>query len=162
MNEEAERGVAAATPARGRRGRLRPYVDAWLLSFFLAAALGVLWSLGEEAARNGNHPLGAFIAAPLLALLSAPALWLVRLFPEMSRSTGLRCVRRLLVGAICGLFPAALLAGLSVNTANPASYAGASALWIAGLLFGLIAGLVDALHLDCAAAAVEHRADELA
>lgn len=155
MKDELERGTVVAAPARGRRGRLRPYVDAWLLSFFLGAALVVLWALGDDAAGSGIHPLGGFLVAPFLALLSAPALWLSRLFPEHSPSSAVRLIRRTVIGALCGLFPAALLAALSTRPDDAGSRGSAGGLWLCGLLFGLIAGLVDSLHLDGAT-----RADE--
>ncbi len=158
MKDDPKRGPAAA-PARARRRRLRPYVDAWLLAFFVSSALGVLWALSEEAARGGARPLSAFAVAPFLALLTAPALWLLRLFPDASESGWLRCCRRIALGIPCGLFPAALLAALIAKADDAGSYAGAGALWVSGLLHGILVGLVDAMHGDAERAAARDDRD---
>lgn len=158
MKDDPERGPVAA-PARTRRRRLRPYVDAWLLALFVSSSLGVLLSLSEEAARSGARPLSAFVAAPFVALLTAPALWLLRLFPDAAENGWLRCCRRIAIGIPCGLFPAALLAALIVKADDPGSHAGAGALWISGLLHGGLVGLVDSMHGDAERAAARDDRD---
>jgi hypothetical protein len=128
-----------------------------LAAFFSSSALGTIWALSDEAARAGVKPLSAFVAAPFLALLTAPALWLLRLFPESSDHGGLRCCRRIVLGIPCGLFPAALLAALTAKAGDPGSYSGAGALWLTGPVHGFLVGLIDSMHGDAdrAAAAAE-------
>ncbi len=152
MSDDAKPPVPA--PARPRRPFVRAYVETWLLSAFLVFSSSMLWHVGEVGqGRAGAGSVGAvFLSSPLLALLGLPALWLVRLFRESSPSTWLRFVRRLLLGAICGVFPAALLSALMARKEGDASQ-GAGILWGCGLVFGAIAGLVDAMHLDLTASA---------
>lgn len=153
MSEEPERPRADASAPARRRPRLRPYVHAWLFATFLVAALGVIFSLDAKQAEAGNGPFKALLVAPVIALLVLPALWLVRLFPERSPSTWLRFVRRLLVGAVCGTFTASLLVAWIAKRGDAKSGELAGLFWVSGAMFGVIAGLIDSLHVDAERAA---------
>jgi MFS family permease len=137
------------TSRRRRRVRLRVYFETWLLSTFLVFSFTMVWHLSERASgRDGLGSKGAvFVVAPLLSLLSLPALWLLRIFRERSPSTWLRFVRRIVVGAVCGAFPAALLALMTAHS-DGSEAQNAVTLWSFGIVFGIVAGLVDAMHLD--------------
>jgi len=159
MSEEPERPRSDA-PAP-RRPRLRPYVSAWLFATFLVASLGVIWSIDAKQAEAGEAPLKSLLFAPVVALLVLPSLWLTRLFPERSPSTWLRCVRRLLIGTVCGTFTASLLVALIAKRGDAKSGELAGLFWVAGALFGFIAGLIDSLHGDAERAARDPLDDEL-
>lgn len=149
MSDDANQPLSPPAAGRRRRPRLRAYFDTWLVATFVVFAFVILWRINDAAEQK--HPVdglgNAFVVAPLLALLTLPTLWLVRLFRERSPSTWLRFVRRLLLGTICGTFPAALLAALTAH-GNPNEPGNVSVIWVSGIVFGLIAGLIDAMHLD--------------
>lgn len=136
---------AAAAPARRQR-RLRAYLQAWLLAAACFASFVVLAAM--ERPEEARDRLRALLFAPLFALLVAPSLWLVRLVPERSPSSWLRFVRRLLVGATCGSLPGTLLAALTLASREAGAAEGAGVVWTAGVVVGLLAGLVDSMHLD--------------
>jgi MFS family permease len=161
MSEEPEKPSAHASAPAHRRPRLRPYVHAWLFATFLVAALGVIFSLDPKQAEAGNAPMKALLVAPVVALLVLPSLWLTRLFPERSPSTWLRFVRRLLVGVVCGAFTASLLVALIAKRGDAKSGELAGLFWVAGAVFGFIAGLVDSLHVDAERAGRDALDDEL-
>ena len=161
--EPAPRDPTAKTSPRRRRGVLRAYVETWLLSSFVGCAFTLMWHLGEvaEGRKGADSILGAFLVAPIVALLGLPALWLLLIFRERSPSTWLRFLRRIVLGAICGAFPAALLAALTAR--KDGSEAGnALVLWTFGVVFGVVAGFVDAMHLDVAATRDALADDDLA
>ncbi len=151
--------AADPAPPRPHGSRLRPYFDAWLLGTFLFIALSVIWSV-TQAAEGHLAPGkigGTFLLAPIVALLSLPAMWLLRLFPERSPSTWLRCLRRLVVGVLCGTFPASVLAALvAIRGGDRPAFDSAGMIWMSGLLFGLVSGLVDAMHADAVQAGAMH------
>ena len=150
MSDEPNPPISAPpTPRTRRRFRLRAYFETWLLSTFLFFSFAVVWHLGERAeGRGGMGSVGAvFLVAPLLSLLSLPSLWLLRIFRERSPSTWLRFLRRIVLGAVCGTFPAALLALLTARSDGTEAQ-NAVTLWASGIFFGLVAGLIDAMHLD--------------
>ncbi len=165
MNEPAD--TPAKDPARphrvaARRATWHLYLRAWLFATFCFVALGVMWALNEGAKRDGTTPGGAFLVAPLVALLTAPTLWLLRLFPERSPSTWLRFLRRLLIGAVCGSFPSSILAALTAASADPHAMESAGVVWISGFFVGVVAGITDAMHLDARAANVRDDAEATA
>lgn len=168
MNELADataRGTdppsrAAPRPPRpGARAVRLLYLRAWLLATLLIVAFGVMWSLNEGAKQPDSSPFGAFVVAPIVALLTLPSLWLLRLFPERSPSTGLRFFRRLLLGAICGSFPCSVLAALTVASGESNAHESAGVVWVAGFLLGIVAGIADAMHLDAREATARERDD---
>ena len=161
MSEEPEKPRADASAPARRRPRLRAYVHAWLFAMFLVAALGVIFSLDPAQAEAGNAPFKALLVAPVIALLVLPALWLVRLFPERSPSTWLRCLRRLVVGAVCGAFTASLLVAWTAKRGDAKSAELAGLFWVAGAAFGVIAGLVYSLHVDAERSERDALDDEL-
>jgi hypothetical protein len=152
LSDDANAPGPAADPSPRRRGGARAYFETWLLSTFLVVAFTMLWRVGlppehEEWKRGG---LAAIARAPLLALLALPALWLLRLFDERSPSTWLRCLRRVFLGLACGAFPAALCAAL-VAKDEPGSREAGGAILLLGVLFGIVAGVIDSMRLDRAA-----------
>ena len=154
MSEESTEKIPSsdAVPRKRRwRLRLRAYFETWLLAFFVTFSLVVVWHIGQvaEAKPSDTGVFKALLVAPIVALTSLPALWLLRIFREASPSTWLRCLRRLLLGMVCGAFPAALLSGLVIGD-ETAKAESASVIWMLGFVYGLIAGLIDAMHLDLA------------
>ena len=140
------------TPPPQRRatiGRVRGYFFTWLLSAF-AVAGAFLTDYVKKAALPGDVKHGSLTATifggAIIALLSLPILFLLRVVPENSTTSGVRLLRRVIVGSLCGWFLGALLAGLiaAFGTADSdtAGLAGA------GAIFGLIAGLIDSIALD--------------
>ncbi len=149
---------AATRPARPAARAIRQlYLRAWLLATLLLVMLGVMWSLNEAAKKPGGSPFGAFLVAPIVALLTLPALWLLRLFPERSPSSWLRFLRRLLLGVVCGSFPSSILAALTAASDEQNAVDSAGIVWVAGLLLGCVAGVADAMHLDAREAAARER-----
>jgi hypothetical protein len=151
VSDDANPPVPAAPSPRRRRPRLRVYFETWLLSAFLVYSCSILWLVNDaaEKKREVQGIGGATIMAPVLALLSLPTLWLLRIFRETSPSTVLRCLRRLVLGGACGLFPSAIL--VAINAARRSTeHENLGVLWASGLTFGLVAGFVDAMHLDAA------------
>ena len=166
MSEESTEKLEGSDPVprkRRWRARLRPYFETWLLAFFVTFSLIVVWHIGQiaEAKPSDAGVFKALIVAPIVALTSLPAMWLLRIFREASPSTWLRCLRRLLLGMVCGAFPAALLSGLVIGD-ETAKAESASVIWMLGFVYGLIAGLVDAMHLDLAVLADPMRDDAFA
>jgi hypothetical protein len=128
---------------------VRGYAFTWLLSWF---ALLVLF-LGDFAKKSltgeahGKDLVGSFFIALIVATLSLPVLFILRVVPESSTSSGVRLVRRVLFGVLCGLLLGSLLSAL-IAAGGKADAGTAPFLAAVGAIFGLVAGLVDSIALD--------------
>jgi hypothetical protein len=130
-------------------GRVRGYVFTWLLSWFAFYAL-MVGDFAKRTAVGGAHAkeLAGYIALTAFgALLSLPILFLLRVVPESSNSSGVRLVRRLVFGLLCGVVLGALLYE-SIAVVGKPDPGSETYLPTLGGLFGLIAGLVDSIALD--------------
>lgn len=128
---------------------MRAYFFTWLLSAFAIISA----SLFDYTRKAGAHLpqesglAGAFLFGAICGLLSLPTLFLLRVVPENSPSSGVRIVRRLLIGMLCGLLLAGLLAA-AIAASGKADENTEKMLAPVGAIFGLIAGLVDSIALD--------------
>lgn len=135
-------------PAPRRSRRIRPYFEAWLASGLVASTFAAFAFIDQRKRGDGDGSLGGLLVFCFVAaLLALPAMWIVRLFPEPSPSTAVRLVRRALIGFFCAGAPAAMLAGILVARAADQAPLGEAILGL-GMVFGLIAGIVDSIHLD--------------
>jgi hypothetical protein len=137
-------------PAPRRSPRIRPYFEAWLAPALVASTFAVYAFIDQAKRGAGDGSLGgSLVFCFVAALLALPALWILRLFPEPSPSTAVRLFRRALIGFFCAGAPAALLAGILVARAADQAPLGEAILGL-GMVFGLVAGIVDSIHIDSA------------
>jgi len=138
--------------AESRRPRFRrggAYFLTWLLSAFALIAAGLFDYCGKRVAGTANAGglLGAILFGGVVAVLSLPILFLLRVVPEPSPSSGVRLFRRVLLGFLCGLLLAALLSAL-IAAGGKAEEGTTKLLAPVGAIFGVIAGVVDSIALD--------------
>jgi hypothetical protein len=138
-----------ARAPRALLGRGRAYFFAWLLSAFAVAALG-LFDFSKRRLTGQVEPgglLAYLLYGAFVALLALPALFLLRIVPETSASSGVRLVRRLFFGFLFGLLLGSLLAAC-ITAAGKGDEGMLQVLGLFGPLSGLIAGFVDSIALD--------------
>ena len=151
MNAPGNPTENEARAPRALLGRGRAYFFSWLLSTFAVVGLS-LFDYSKKVIHGQAEPSALFayvLFGAFVALLSLPALFLLRIVPETSPSSAVRLVRRLFFGVLFGLLLGALLAALSAAVKRiDANEETVQVLGLVGPLFGLIAGLVDSIALD--------------
>lgn len=132
--------------------KARGYFFTWLLSWFAFYGL-MAGEFAQKTAVDGAHAkelLGYIAMTAVVALLSLPILFMLRVVPESSNSSGVRLVRRVLFGLLCGLVLGTLLFEC-IAVAGKIESGHEKDLPLLGALFGLIAGLIDSIALDAEA-----------
>jgi hypothetical protein len=143
------------TPERKPRApmsKARGYFFTWLLAWFATLVL-LLGDFANKALAGESHAKDlapVFLIGAVVAVLSLPTLFLLRVLPETSSSSAVRLVRRALFGIVCGLL-LALLLGACIAAFGKPDHGLQQLLWLLGALFGLIAGLIDSIALDAEA-----------
>ena len=133
---------------------MRGYFFTWLLCAFASVGFGFTDYTKKMAAKEAvESGIGGYVVFGIvIALLSLPILFLLRVVPEPSARSGVRLFRRLLVGVLCGLLLGGLVGAL-IAAGGKAEANLFQAFAPVGSLFGLIAGLVDSIALDDQASA---------
>jgi len=155
---DVRRAPASASSGSAGFGARRAYFLAWLLSALALAAAGLfdhakrsVQPVLDGKAHLPDHAsfVGVLAFDAFLALLALPTLFLLRTLPETSRSSGVRLLRRVLLGTLCGLLLSALLAAC-IAASGKADEPLVQMLGAAGSIAGFSAGLVDSIALDAA------------